>query len=430
MFMNGFSMIQLARKKEKQLDKNLKDKFVQFYRPFRRIPCFFHRPVEYVRKRIKRIPVVFEFDAENFSSGIQEVKNAKCRSMREFPSISCCSASLPFRQIEHLLESCSHIRRIYFDREIKALLDVATPTLHGDETRESEYTGKDVTIGVIDTGVHPHPDLEGRITAFKDFINDRQEPYDDNGHGTHCAGDAAGNGQASDGKYKAPAPEANIVGVKALDKRGSGSLSTVIAGIDWCIQNQLKYNIRILSLSLGSPALESAEDDLVVKAVEQAWDCGMTVCVAAGNSGPLPGTIGSPGISPKVITVGAVNDQNTIDRSDDVIADFSSRGPTIDNLTKPDLVAPGVNIISLNAPNAYMNKLNLGTKVDEPYVSLTGTSMATPICAGVVAQLLEKEPDLTPDQVKQRLIEACETIGQSPNTEGNGLLNAKKLLSS
>src|SRR5699024_9775003 len=151
----------------------------------------------------------------------------------------------------------------------------------------------------------------------KDFINDRQEPYDDNGHGTHCAGDAAGNGQASDGKYKAPAPEANIVGVKALDKRGSGSLSTVIAGIDWCIQNQLKYNIRILSLSLGSPALESAEDDLVVKAVEQAWDRGMTVCVAAGNSGPLPGTIGSPGISPKVITVGAVNDQNTIDRSDD-----------------------------------------------------------------------------------------------------------------
>jgi len=427
-FMIGFSMIQLARRKEKQLDKKLRHELVQFYRPFRRIPCIFHRPLEYLRKKTKKLPVVIEFESGNFAHGLQDVKKAKCKSIKEYPSISCCSGNLPINKIQHILENCNHIKRIHFDRKIKTLLDVATPSIHSGQLRESGYTGKDVTIGVIDTGVHPHEDLNGRIVGFKDFINDKGEPYDDNGHGTHCSGDAAGDGQASNGKYKGPATEANIVGVKVLDKKGSGSLSTVIAGIDWCIQNQSKYNINILSLSIGSPAQESAADDPVVTAVEKAWDSGMVVCVAAGNSGPSAGTIGSPGISPKVITVGAVNDNNTVDRSDDVVADFSSRGPTIDGITKPNLLTPGVNIISLRSPKSYLNRMNAGARVDQAYLSLSGTSMATPICAGVVAQLLQKEPNLTPDQVKQRLIEACEPIGQSPNIEGHGYLNAANLL--
>jgi serine protease AprX len=311
---------------------------------------------------------------------------------------------------------------------VTTLLDVATPAIYSDQLKENGLTGKDVTIAVIDTGIHPHQDIEGRIKGFKDFVKNRTAPYDDNGHGTHCAGDAASNGSASNGKYQGPAPEANLVGVKVLDKMGSGSLSTVISGVEWCIQNQSQLNINILSLSLGSNATQPAEDDPVVRAVESAWDSGMVVCVAAGNSGPDEGTIASPGISPKVITVGAAEDKNTVDRSDDMIADFSSRGPTIDGLVKPDLVTPGVNIVSLRSPGSFLDKTNLGARVDTNYVSLSGTSMATPICAGVVAQLLQNQPNLTPDQVKQLLINACEDMGQPPNVQGHGYLNAANLI--
>lgn len=332
--------------------------------------------------------------------------------------------------MEHLVDNCNHIKKVHYDRKVTTLLDTATPAINADQLKAKDLTGKDVTIAIIDTGIHPHGDLDGRIKGFKDFIKDKSNPYDDNGHGTHCAGDAAGDGSLSNGKYQGPAPDTNLVGVKVLDKMGSGSLSTVIAGIEWCIQNQSNYTINVLSLSLGSDALESAEDDPVVKAVEMAWDNGMVVCVAGGNAGPDPQTIGSPGISPKVITVGAADDNNTVERSDDAVADFSSRGPTIDGLTKPDLLTPGVNIVSLRAPNSFLDKINKAARVDTNYSSLSGTSMATPICAGVVAQLLQSDPDLTPDQVKERLMNACEDLGQPSNVQGSGYLNAANLLES
>ncbi|MGM7719927.1 S8 family peptidase [Metabacillus sp. Hm71] len=426
--MLGLSMIQLVRRAGGKLDRDMRQELVQFYRPFRKIPCFLQRPYETMKKKAKSLPVIIEFEQDAFDHGINDVKNTKCRSLHQFPSMSSCSAKLSLEKIEHLLDNCLHIKKIYYDKKVTTLLDTATPSIHSDQLQQTGLTGNDVTIAVIDTGVYPHQDLEGRITGFKDFINNRTAPYDDNGHGTHCAGDAAGNGFLSGGKYKAPAPEANIVGVKVLDKMGSGSLSTVIAGIDWCIQNKTQLKINILSLSLGSTATQPAADDPVVKAVEKAWDNGLVVCVAAGNSGPSQGTIASPGISPKVITVGAANDHNSIDRTDDVAADFSSRGPTIDGLVKPDLLTPGVNIISLRSPRSFIDKTNSGARVDTNYFSLSGTSMATPICAGVAAQLLQKEPTLTPDQVKQRLIGACEDLGQPPNIQGHGYLNAAKLL--
>ncbi|MBD1380670.1 S8 family peptidase [Metabacillus arenae] len=425
--MLGFSIIQLVRRMGHKLDSNIRREMVQHYHPFRSIPCFLHRPLEHFGKKTKKLPVVIEFEQDAFDHGLNDMKAAKCKALKQFPSISCCSTNLSIEKIEKLLENCSHIKKIYYDRKVTALLDAATPSTHSDQLIQSGLTGKDVTIAVIDTGIYPHSDLKERIIAFKDFINNKTDPYDDNGHGTHCAGDAAGNGISSGGKYQGPAPEANLVGVKVLDKMGSGSLSTVIAGIEWCIQNQSHYNIDILSLSLGASAQQSFEDDPVVKAVEKAWDKGLVVCAAAGNSGPSKETIGSPGISPKIITVGAADDLNTIDRSDDIAADFSSRGPTIDGLTKPDLLTPGVNIISLRAPNSFLDKTNAKGRVDANYFSLSGTSMATPICAGIVAQLLQKEPNLSPDQVKQRLASACDDLGLPPNVQGNGYLNAAKL---
>ncbi|WP_087972035.1 S8 family peptidase [Oceanobacillus rekensis] len=428
--MLNFSMIELVRRNGKKFDKQMRQEMVNFYRPFRNIPCFLQSPIERVRKKTKKLPVVIKFEPDSFANGLNDVKKTKCRSLREFPSISCCTAKLSVENIEHLVKNCSHIKKVYYDRKVTTLLDTASPAIKSDVFKDNGLTGEGVTIAVIDTGIHPHEDLQGRIIGFADFVNGNSDPYDDNGHGTHCAGDAAGNGSLSGGQYQGPAPNANLVGVKVLDKMGSGSLSTVIEGIDWCIQNRSEYNINILSLSLGSDAAEPAEDDPVVNAVEMAWDNGMVVCVAAGNSGPAEQTIASPGISPKVITVGAADDINTVDRSDDSVADFSSRGPTIDGLTKPDLLTPGVAIISLRAPNSFIDKTNKAARVDENYMSLSGTSMATPICAGVAAQLLQSSSNLTPDQVKEHLLNACEDLGQSPNVQGEGYLNAANLITS
>jgi serine protease AprX len=428
MIMFSFSVIQLVRRMGHKLDKNMREELVNIYSPFPSLPCFLHRPVEFFTKKMKKIPLVIEFEEDCFELGINDVKKTKCRTLHHHPSISCCSAKLSVEDIETLLNTSSHIKKVYYDRKVTALLDTATPAIHSDQLQQSGLTGKDVTIAVIDTGIYAHEDLQGRIIGFKDFVNNRTAPYDDNGHGTHCAGDAAGNGALSGGKYVGPAPEANLVGVKVLDKMGSGSLSTVISGVDWCIQNQSQFNISILSLSLGSDAQQSAKDDPVVKAVEKAWDNGMVVCVAAGNSGPSSSTIASPGISPKIITVGAANDKNTVERSDDVVVDFSSRGPTIDGLTKPDLVTPGVNIISLRSPRSFLDKTNASARVDTNYFSLSGTSMATPICAGIIAQMLQDNPNLSPDDVKRNLINACEDIGQDENAQGYGYLNALRLM--
>ncbi|WP_099156639.1 S8 family peptidase [Virgibacillus ndiopensis] len=426
--MLGFSIIQLVRRMGNKLDKNVRRELVHFYHPFRSVPCFLHRPLEYIRKKVTRLPLIIEFEKDSFEYGLNDVKNTKRRNIQQYSSIASCSAKLSVKKIEYLLDNCSHIKKVYFDRKVTTLLDAATPAVKSDQLKQAGLTGKDVTIAVVDTGIYPHNDVASRIIAFKDFVKNKAEPYDDNGHGTHCAGDAAGDGSASGGKYQGPASEANLVGVKVLNKMGSGSLSTVIAGVDWCIQNQVKHNINVLSLSLGSEAQQPAEDDPVVRAVEEAWNRGIVVCVAAGNSGPSPSTIASPGISPKVITVGAANDNNTADRSDDVVADFSSRGPTIDGLTKPDLLTPGVNIISLRSPGSFLDKTNAGARVDTNYFSLSGTSMATPICAGVVAQLLQYQSNLSPDQVKEKLINACEDIGQPPNVQGQGYLNAANLV--
>jgi serine protease AprX len=199
-----------------------------------------------------------------------------------------------------------------------------------------------------------------------------------------------------------------------------------MAGVQWCIDNRVQYGIRVISMSLGSSATVPSSEDPMVTIVEKAWDEGIVVVVAAGNEGPDANSISSPGISPKVITVGAMDDKNTIVRTDDQVASFSSRGPTVDGLTKPDILTPGVNIISLRSPNSYLDKLNKSARVGTDYFSLSGTSMATPICAGIVALILQSNPGFTPNQVKQRLMAAAENWNLPPDTQGSGYGDAEK----
>lgn len=296
------------------------------------------------------------------------------------------------------------IDRIFYDREVTAFLDIASHQTRALEVQEKlNLTGNGVTIAVIDTGIHAHGDFTNpvnRITAFQDFVNGREAPYDDNGHGTHCAGDAAGNGHLSNGQYTSPAPEASIIGIKALDENGAGRLSTIIEGIEWCMNHRDEHQIRIISLSLGGLAYESFRDDPLSLAAQEAWQNGIVVCAAAGNSGPYPSTIGTPAINPFIISVGAADDQNTLERADDEIADYSSRGPTIDAFVKPDIYAPGTNIIAPLAPGSTIAAQLPEMIAGGDYIQLSGTSMATPITAGVVALMLEANPTLSPNDVK------------------------------
>lgn len=408
----------------------LRNEIIKTYTHWKWVPNFLQKTFTIFKHYFAKHDVIIQINEEVFSavSDINALQNIiGCKVKHKLDHLNSFSTSVNTKTLQKILGNKS-ITQIWSDREVHISLDVATPVIDAPRVWESKDEGNNIGIAIIDTGIYPHPDLINplkRIVAFKDFVNGRSAAYDDHGHGTHCAGDAAGNGFKSSGKYKGPAPKANLIGVKVLNKTGSGNTSKVIAGVQWCIDNKNKYGIRIISMSLGSPALQSYKQDPLCKSVRKAWESGIVVCIAAGNDGPRARTIDSPGIEPKVITVGALDDKNTFPIVDDTIASFSSRGPTVDGLNKPDVAAPGVSIISLRDPSSYLDKNNPKTRVDQWYTSLSGTSMATPICAGVAALILSEHPYLTPDEVKNALIKSCHTISSNPNAEGAGLVDAK-----
>jgi serine protease AprX len=258
------------------------------------------------------------------------------------------------------------------------------------------YSKTDVVVAVIDTGIHAgHTDLDGgKVIAFKDFVNNRTAAYDDQGHGTHCAGIVAGTGESNSG-YKGVAPGAALVGIKVLDAQGSGSMSNVDAGINWAIQNKDVYGIKVLSLSLGTSGSSDGKDSTSV-AVNNAYAAGLISAVAAGNDGPKRSSIGSPGAAANALTVGAFAD---VGEKGFNVTSFSSRGPTADGRIKPDIVAPGFNIMS-TAHNSTTG-----------YVSMSGTSMATPFAAGVAALMLDANYALTPADIKGKMTATAQDWG-------------------
>ncbi|MBI2251782.1 MAG: S8 family peptidase, partial [Armatimonadetes bacterium] len=251
--------------------------------------------------------------------------------------------------------------------------------------------------------------------------------YDDYGHGTHIAGIIAGTGKISQGRYSGIAPESKIVGLKV-----DPIPSQIIKAISWAVKNKDKYNIKIINLSFGSESKSSYQDDILAKACEIAVKNGLIVVVAAGNDGPNNGTINSPGIDPLVITVGNLNDKNTITPLDDEIDFNSSRGPTpYDGLPKPDLIARGTNIISALAPNSTLaNEVNSYPHIDfdkdgqDDYLILSGSSMATAMVSGIIALLLQANPKLTPNQIKFILMSTAKSLkGHTIYDQGAGVID-------
>src|SRR3954468_10367941 len=281
------------------------------------------------------------------------------------------------------------------------------------------YNGTGITVAVVDSGIAPHTALDSRVIARVNLVSweapSSGDPY---GHGTHVAGIIGGNTSAA--KYVTSAfaggsaPGAKLVDVRVLGATGVGYTSDVIAGIDWAVANRAKYGIRVINLSLGHAVSEPAAIDPLCQAVARAVQAGVVVVASAGNYGvtstgqPVLGGITSPGNSPFAITVGAIDTAGTVTRSDDTVAAYSSKGPTrYDLAVKPNVVAPGTRIVSLEAQGSYLSKTYPGWHIagsgKNAYFRLTGTSMATAVVSGGVALLLDAQDGLTPGQVKAAL---------------------------
>ncbi len=313
------------------------------------------------------------------------------------------------------------------DLPVGPFMDVSTSATAADQVRAGQgglllglgaipgVTGAGVTVAILDTGISAHPALAGKVIANVSKVAGDPSTNDAHGHGTHIAGIIAGNNSAS--KYVTPlyrggiAPDVKLVNVRVLGANGTGWTSDVIDGIEWVIENRETYKIRMMNLSLGHPVTEPSTTDPLCIAVAKATAAGIVVVVSAGNAGkdengtPILGGISSPGNSPFAITVGAVNTKGTVSRADDIMTTYSSRGPTkFEHAVKPDVVAPGNKVVSLETAGSYLQRnyaqFHMAGTRTNAYMHLSGTSMSAAIVTGGVALLMQAHPNISAAQVK------------------------------
>ena len=383
-----------------------------------------------------------------------EVRKLGGKMGRRLKLVDGYAIEIPNGALRKLAER-SEIVSMHHDRPTGGELNRAAVAVGARAAQyEFGYNGAGVGVAVIDSGITSYHDdltyngnstlvrtLAGqRTSAFVDFVNGRTTRYDDNGHGTHVAGIIAGNGADSFGARAGIAPAAHLIGLKVLDHQGRGVISNVIAALEWVIANKTVHNIRVVNLSVGAAVTESYNTDPLTLAARRVVDAGVVVVTAAGNLGKNSlgnvqyGGITAPGNAPWVLTVGANSHQGTVTRLDDVMANYSSRGPTaIDFGAKPDVVAPGSGIVSLADPSSLMYTTKTAfllrgsfLSATKPYLSLTGTSMAAPVVTGTVALMLQANPSLTPNMVKAIIqYTAQQYSAYDALTQGAGFLNTR-----
>ena len=354
----------------------------------------------------KTLPLIIDF---SFTPGEAEIQmleeTVEYRHQWTLKGIDALAGRVP---VGYILEA-SQLPGVVM-LELDGILSVTNgdaAVLHGVDTAwaQTGYDGSGTTVAIIDTGIDGnHSSLDDqdddpstydpKIVAFYDPFNNPSLtngtevfPYDDQGHGSHCAGTTAGTGAPT---YDHPgmAPQASLVGVKVLDEGGSGSFATVMAGMEWTVEKRYEFNIRAASMSLGGPgAIEwtSSEEDSVNRYANEMVRAGIALFIAAGNSA-ISAQIGTPGSAEDAITVGALD-------KDSSIAIYSSQGPTEEGRIKPNIAYVGSDVMSVAA--------NSG----DGYVAFSGTSMATPGAAGVAALMLQANPDLSPFDIRNILQE-------------------------
>lgn len=307
-----------------------------------------------------------------------------------------------------------------------------------DYARKLNLTGKNVGVAILDTGIGFHPDLFSSVSAsrlvhFLDTVNGEKNYYDDNGHGTHIAGIIGGTGTYSPTALTGIAPNCHFVGIKVLNERGEGSSEQVIAGIHWLLEHHREYGIRIVNISVGSTRSKRFDETSpLVRGINKLWEAGLCVLTASGNHGPTPSSIGAPGNSRKIITVGSSDSDNHSFESD-----YSGRGPTYNCIKKPDIVAPGSKVLSCypmykclppnTAPLPLGRTHNLKYYNGTAYLARTGTSMSTPVVTGCIALLLEQRPWMTNREIKLHLRNTALHLGLPHNQQGWGLINCRRL---
>ena len=316
------------------------------------------------------------------------------------------------------IENLSYVKSVNRDSRLAISLKDSVSIINADEAallydqHENSIDGAGTTIAILDTGVnYNHPDLKDGFIGGYDFVNDDTDPIDDNGHGTHCAGIAVGNGNASSFTFVGVAPKAKFYAYKVMDSNGTGHVSWFIEAMERAVDpngdDDFTDHADIISISAGDSS--GNPNDALSIAANNAVNLGVVVVAAAGNDGPTYDTISSPGCAQNVICVGAT-DKN------DNIASFSSRGFNSSATVKPNVLAPGVDITS--------------TWYDKEYMSLSGTSMACPHVAGTVALLLQMHPDWSPDKIKMALETSAVDLKYDIATQGHGRIDALKAITS
>jgi serine protease AprX len=402
-------------------------------------------------------------DAKQVAARVKELGGTV---RRHFGHVGVMVVDLPLGAVEALADT-EGVEYVAPDRQITGLASHLETTTGASVAYNSGLSwvtlpgidGSGVGVAVLDSGIDSdhvdfRVDTKGirRVVFSWDFTG-TGGLYDPFGHGTHVAGIIASDGSASYAvgrDYTGIAPGANLINLKVLDAKGHGYVSSVVAAIDQAISIRSVYNIRVINLSLAAPPIDSYVNDPMCRAVDRATKAGIVVVVAAGNFGmdsngnKVYGGITSPGISPSAITVGATVTRDTDIRSDDVVAPYSSRGPTLshttdpltgeivyDDLAKPDLVAPGTRLVSPESPNNYLVTTYPALHVDtgnvnnkSRYMMLTGTSMSTAAVSGAVALMAQANPGLNPDQVKAILMYSAQIMeGPDLFEQGSGMLN-------
>ena len=382
---------------------------------------------------------------DTHTKAIQDIQNIRGSSMQSFAAnkrneiqsfrraFNGLSVRLSDEEVTKVM-SLPYVKDVHASRSFKMLLNESISQIGADEAwgmqGPDEYAlkGKDITIAVIDTGVdYTHPDLGNctsqefldgdceKVAEGYDFYNMDDDPMDDNGHGTHCSSIAAG-----DGDLQGVAPDATIIAYKVLSSSGSGTEEDILAAIERAVDPNMDFNTSdhydIISMSLGG---SGDPDDTLSTAIDNAAKAGVVPVIAAGNDGPYYRTIASPGCARSAITVGATCKASEVGEDsycDDTMASFSSRGPSYGH-SKPDIVAPGVNIC---AAKASVSTETPDDTCPEGYIAHSGTSMATPHVAGAAAILLQAHPGWTPSQVKASLKMTADDIEEPDIIQGHG----------
>jgi serine protease AprX len=340
----------------------------------------------------------------------------------------------------------SEVDQLSSNHVVQAHMGLTNQTIGADIVQQGgwapgigAFTGAGVGVAVIDTGVAPMPELSGRVVVSRDFTDERGLGLDQHGHGTHVAGIIAASGVNKFDETRGVAPGANIISLKVLDAQGKGYAADVIRALDWVTKNHERYNIRVVNMSLGGAVTQGYRDDPICQAVERAYRAGVVVVASAGNYGrtadgrSIYGGITTPGISPFAITVGALDTKGTPWRSDDEVASYSSKGPTLfDRLIKPDIAAPGSRILGLAAPASTIVRehpeLVIGSG-RQAKLQLSGTSMAAAVVSGSVGLLLDRQNRLGPLPIRVLLQYSAEFSGAGVLAGGTGNLNVLAALS-